>query len=101
MGLIMMENEMKGGEEGGGGERGNGEGVLVPPLNFGMVETGIYRSGFPNPTNFEFLGTLELRSIIYLCPEPYPEENLEFLRSHGIRLFQFGIDGNKVILSFL
>jgi hypothetical protein len=32
----------------------------------------------------------------YLCPEPYPEANLEFLRARGIRLFQFGIDGSKV-----
>jgi hypothetical protein len=33
----------------------------------------------------------------YLCPEPYPEANQEFLRARGIRLFQFGIDGSKVI----
>jgi tyrosine-protein phosphatase SIW14 len=30
-----------------------------------------------------------------LCPEPYPESNLQFLKSNGIRLFQFGIEGNK------
>ncbi|KAK8488299.1 hypothetical protein V6N13_042719 [Hibiscus sabdariffa] len=67
--------------------------VLEPPPNFSMVEQGIYRSSFPRPCNFAFLETLNLRSIIYLCPEPYPEENLEFLRSHNIRLFQFGIEG--------
>lgn len=32
----------------------------------------------------------------YLCPEPYPESNTEFLKSNGITLFQFGIEGNKV-----
>ncbi|OMO89282.1 Protein-tyrosine phosphatase, SIW14-like protein [Corchorus olitorius] len=58
-----------------------------------MVEEGIYRSGFPQPSNFPYLETLNLRSIIYLCPEPYPEENLQFLRSHDIKLFQFGIEG--------
>ncbi|THU63528.1 hypothetical protein C4D60_Mb01t16740 [Musa balbisiana] len=31
----------------------------------------------------------------YLCPEPYPEVNAEFVRSHGIRLFQFAIEGSK------
>ncbi|XWS58840.1 hypothetical protein CRYUN_Cryun08bG0068300 [Craigia yunnanensis] len=67
--------------------------VMEPPPNFSMVEEGIYRSSFPQPCNFAFLETLNLRSIIYLCPEPYPEENLEFLRSHNIRLFQFGIEG--------
>ncbi|KAK4743763.1 hypothetical protein SAY87_010075 [Trapa incisa] len=29
----------------------------------------------------------------YLCPEPYPEENLKNLESRNIRLFQFGIEG--------
>ncbi|XP_027929709.1 tyrosine-protein phosphatase DSP3 isoform X2 [Vigna unguiculata] len=33
----------------------------------------------------------------YLCPEPYPEENLEFLRSQNIRLFQFAIEGKTDI----
>uniref|UniRef100_A0A1J3FJ18 diphosphoinositol-polyphosphate diphosphatase n=1 Tax=Noccaea caerulescens TaxID=107243 RepID=A0A1J3FJ18_NOCCA len=68
-------------------------GVLVPPSNFSMVEDGIYRSGFPQPENFSYLTTLSLRSIIYLCPEPYPEENLKFLEANNIKLFQFGIEG--------
>ncbi|KAL6132421.1 hypothetical protein ACLB2K_064664 [Fragaria x ananassa] len=67
--------------------------VLEPPINFSMVEDGIFRSGFPQPANFPFLRSLNLRSIIYLCPEPYPEENLEFLRSQNIQLLQFGIEG--------
>lgn len=71
------------------------DGKYVPPLNFSMVDNGIFRSGFPNSSNFPFLQTLGLRSIIYLCPEPYPEANEEFLKSNGIRLFQFGIDGCK------
>lgn len=71
--------------------------VLLPPSNFSMVEDRIFRSSFPKPSNFPFLQTLNLRSIIYLCPEPYPEENLEFLRSHNIRLFQFGIEGKTDI----
>lgn len=66
---------------------------LEPPTNFAMVEEGIYRSGFPRPVNFPFLRSLQLRSIVYLCTEPYPEENLSFLRLQNIRLFQFGIEG--------
>ncbi|KAF3452459.1 hypothetical protein FNV43_RR02892 [Rhamnella rubrinervis] len=69
------------------------DGALMPPVNFSMVEDGIFRSGFPQPCNFRFLQTLNLRSIIYLCFEPYPEENMEFLRSNNIKLFQFGIEG--------
>lgn len=80
-----------------GGERVEREDddVLVPPNNFSMVEDGLYRSGFPEPSNFPFLETLNLKSIIYLCPEPYPEEHWKFLESHNIRLFQFGIEGTK------
>ncbi|XVF31818.1 hypothetical protein REPUB_Repub17cG0026300 [Reevesia pubescens] len=68
---------------------------LIPPLNFAMVDNGIFRSGFPDSANFSFLQTLNLRSIIYLCPEPYPEANTEFLKSNGIRLFPFGIESYK------
>ncbi|XP_047328716.1 tyrosine-protein phosphatase DSP5-like [Impatiens glandulifera] len=75
-------------------ERGKRE-ELVPPINFSMVEEGIYRSGFPQESNFGFLKNLNLKSIVYLCPEPYPKQNLEFLQSNGVRLFQFGIDGTK------
>lgn len=32
----------------------------------------------------------------YLCPEPYPEENLKFLAAQNIQLFQFGIEGKAV-----
>lgn len=97
--------------------------LFVPPLNFSMVDYGIYRSGFPDTTNFPFLKTLGLRSIMfvqfqalsplpyfpkilklmwlwycrYLCPEPYPEENRQFLNANGIRLFQFGLEGSKVV----
>ncbi|XP_058220395.1 tyrosine-protein phosphatase DSP1 [Rhododendron vialii] len=71
------------------------EEFYVPPLNFAMVDYGIFRSGFPDTANFSFLQTLGLRSILYLCPEPYPEPNVQFVKSNGIQLFQFGIDGCK------
>ncbi|XP_023533817.1 probable tyrosine-protein phosphatase At1g05000 isoform X1 [Cucurbita pepo subsp. pepo] len=73
----------------------DGDGLYIPPLNFSMVDNGIFRSGFPNSANFSFLQTLGLRSIICLCPEPYPEHNMEFLKSNGIRLYQFGIESYK------
>eukprot|EP00252_Welwitschia_mirabilis_P024202 TRINITY_DN7087_c0_g1_i3.p1 TRINITY_DN7087_c0_g1~~TRINITY_DN7087_c0_g1_i3.p1 ORF type:complete len:167 (+),score=25.17 TRINITY_DN7087_c0_g1_i3:417-917(+) len=48
--------------------------LLVPPINFSMVDKGIYR---------------------YLCPEDYPEEILAFIQRNGIKLFHFGIEGYK------
>ncbi|XP_020683388.1 tyrosine-protein phosphatase DSP1 isoform X1 [Dendrobium catenatum] len=75
---------------------GEMEEEMARPLNFAVVETGVFRSGFPEAGNFSFLRSLRLRSVVYLCPEPYPEANLEFLEDNGIRLFQFGIEGHKV-----
>ncbi|CDP04207.1 unnamed protein product [Coffea canephora] len=70
--------------------------VMVPPPNFATVEdNSIYRSGFPQPSNFPFLQSLQLKSILCLCTEPYPEENLEFLKANNVKLFKFGIDGTK------
>ncbi|KAL2897720.1 Tyrosine-protein phosphatase DSP3 [Bienertia sinuspersici] len=50
-----------------------------------MVEDGLYRSRFPESVNLSFLETLNLKAIIYLCAEPYPEEHLKFLESQNIR----------------
>ncbi|KAL9233510.1 hypothetical protein vseg_008498 [Gypsophila vaccaria] len=69
--------------------------LMNPPINFGMVEEGLYRSGFPEHLNFNFIQTLNLNSIIYLCTEPYPEEHRKFLESNNIQLFQLGIEGTK------
>ncbi|XP_074582686.1 inositol diphosphatase DSP2-like [Curcuma longa] len=68
---------------------------FTPPLNFAMVDHGIYRSGFPSPDNFRFLKTLKLRSILCLCQDPYPDVNIEFLQENRITLFKIGIDGSK------
>ncbi|KAG8641585.1 tyrosine-protein phosphatase DSP3 isoform X2 [Manihot esculenta] len=85
MGLIIRESDYE----------DKNDGVLLPPANFSMVEDGIFRSAFPQPHNFPFLKSLNLRSIIYLCCEPYPQENLEFLRANNIKLLQFGIEGKS------
>lgn len=42
----------------------DGEELFVPPLNFAMVDCGVFRSGFPDTANFTFLQTLGLRSIM-------------------------------------
>ncbi|KAL3637188.1 hypothetical protein CASFOL_019487 [Castilleja foliolosa] len=67
--------------------------ALLPPINFSVViDNLVYRSGHLEPCNIPFVHSLKLRSIIYLCPERYPKENLQFLQSNHINLFQFGID---------
>ncbi|KAJ6829719.1 putative tyrosine-protein phosphatase [Iris pallida] len=76
--------------------KGGADLFLPPPPNFAKVDLGIYRSGFPNADNLGFLGALNLRSVVYLCPERYADANAEFVRSHGIRLFQFPIEVSKI-----
>lgn len=41
-----------------------GDVLLLPPSNFGVVDRGIYRSGFPSEENFPFLKALNVRSIV-------------------------------------
>lgn len=66
-----------------------------PPENFGMVSPNIYRSGMPKKRNFPFLQKLQLKSILTLILEDYPTQNQIFLEANGIRLYQFGVAGNK------
>ena len=68
---------------------------LTPPDNYSLVWRGIYRSSFPTKKNFRFLQQLGLRSVVYLCPEDYPESHTTFLADQGAQLLQFGLEGNK------
>lgn len=68
---------------------------LTPPENFAPVINQIYRSSFPQPPNFAFLKTLNLKSVLCLIPEEYPETHMEFFKKEGIQLFQLGMSGNK------
>lgn len=44
----------------------NSKPQYYPPLNFSLVEDGIYRSGFPMELNYPFIEQLGLKTIIYL-----------------------------------
>lgn len=68
---------------------------LLPPENFAMVDTGVYRSSFPMKKHFPFLKRLRLKTILTLVMEAYPPANVEFNEIEGIRLIQVGVDGNK------
>lgn len=68
---------------------------LTPPENFAPVINKIYRSSFPQPSNFPFVKKLKLKSILCLIPEDYPEEHEQFLEKENIKLFQLGMSGNK------
>jgi tyrosine-protein phosphatase SIW14 len=48
--------------------------IVVPPLNFALVKDGIYRSGYPNKKNLEFLLKLKLTSILYLSDDDVDQD---------------------------
>lgn len=68
---------------------------LVPPLNFAMIASGVYRSGHPNKQNFAFLRKLGLKTILYFAIEDYPDEMQHFVKQEDIQVFQYRTEGNK------
>jgi len=69
---------------------------LAVPDNFHHVLPGLYRSSFPRPEHFEYLGRLGLKSVLTLTQEELPSGHQDFLRHHGIQHFHVGMPGNKV-----
>mmetsp|Transcript_76090 Transcript_76090/g.111448 ORF Transcript_76090/g.111448 Transcript_76090/m.111448 type:complete len:170 (+) Transcript_76090:132-641(+) len=63
----------------------------IPPVNFGLVEDNLYRSGHPNELNFPFLEKLHLKKILYLSPETPPQAFKTFVDDQGINLQQVGL----------
>lgn len=68
---------------------------LYPPQNFAMIFPGVYRSSFPKKKNFSFLKQLQLKTVLSLVLEEYPEKNRVFIEENGIKLLSFGVSGNK------
>lgn len=73
----------------------NPEELIVPPVNFSLVAKGVYRGSYPNFTNFSFLKSLGLKTVLFLCPESYPQRNAEFLSKNGINRVDVPMEGNK------
>ncbi|TNY19890.1 tyrosine phosphatase family-domain-containing protein [Rhodotorula diobovata] len=75
--------------------QGDHTGVLFPPLNFSMILPGVYRSGHPHKTNFPFLDSLNLRSIMYLSPEDYRHDTHSWAQERGLDIFHVRVDVSK------
>ncbi|ODV88095.1 hypothetical protein CANARDRAFT_193932 [[Candida] arabinofermentans NRRL YB-2248] len=56
----------------------------VPPINFATVESNLFRSGHPQPNNFSFLKTLNLKTIIYLGDKTDNYEYYKWINDNGI-----------------
>ena len=62
----------------------------IPPVNFGMVEDNLYRSGQPGELNFPFLEKLKLKKILYLSNEDPPSSFQNFVSEQGIEFEPLG-----------
>uniref|UniRef100_A0A7S0HUV5 diphosphoinositol-polyphosphate diphosphatase n=1 Tax=Hanusia phi TaxID=3032 RepID=A0A7S0HUV5_9CRYP len=69
--------------------------LLIPPLNFGRVCRGVYRSGFPGKKNFAFLKKLALHSVLNLSEHEYSLETETFFRQNNITWTRLVLQGNK------
>ncbi|DAZ95990.1 TPA: hypothetical protein N0F65_009291 [Lagenidium giganteum] len=63
---------------------------FIPPVNYGMIEEDLYRSGQPNELNFPFLERLNLKKIIYLAPEEPNPQFQSFVEEQEIELIFLG-----------
>ncbi|KAK9481295.1 protein-tyrosine phosphatase [Lipomyces japonicus] len=70
--------------------------LMVPPLNFAMVASGVYRSGHPLPINFPFLEKLKLKTIIYLGEQELRQSNLNWAVKHNVKIFHFKMESCKL-----
>ncbi|EIW69994.1 tyrosine phosphatase [Tremella mesenterica] len=59
---------------------------IVPPLNFGLVEDGFYRSAQPTELNFSFLEKLNLKTVIWVGSEEPTEILRSFLDAGDVEL---------------
>lgn len=63
--------------------------LLIPPVNFAMVDKGVYRSGYPNKKNLPFLHKLRLRSVVYVSTYSIPckhRKSMVFWPISGVRI---------------
>lgn len=63
---------------------------FIPPVNYGMVEEDLYRSGQPNELNFPFLERLNLKTIVYLALEEPNAQFQSFVEEQEIQLIYLG-----------
>ncbi|CAO3698290.1 unnamed protein product [Rhizopus stolonifer] len=64
---------------------------FIPPVNFGMIEEDLYRSGQPNELNFPFLEKLGLKTIAWLALEEPNQRFLDFIDNQDIQLHHLGV----------
>lgn len=65
--------------------------LFLPPNNFALVASGIYRSGALYPHNFEYLKRLKLKTVISLSAELPLRAVQTFFKEQSINVLHLGI----------
>ena len=65
---------------------------FMPPVNYGLVEEDLHRSGQPIELNFPFIERLRLKKVIYLSPDDPDPVFVNFLKDQEIDLIRLGSD---------
>lgn len=65
------------------------------PINFGMVLPGLYRSGYPQATDFSFMKSLKLKTIVTLVSKDMPDGYQQFMDENRITHRVFDMAGTK------
>jgi hypothetical protein len=69
--------------------------LLIPPLSFSRVDTGIYRSAYPSTKSLPFIQSLHLKTAICLNPSDLRDELKEFAAANGIQLVAIDVGWNQ------
>ncbi|KAI1084730.1 tyrosine phosphatase family-domain-containing protein [Whalleya microplaca] len=67
----------------------------TPPVNFGVVLPGLYRSGYPQAANYPFIQGLNLKTIVTLTGDDLPEGFQQFIDGNRIKHEIFDMAGTK------
>ncbi|KAJ3299328.1 hypothetical protein HK104_009353 [Borealophlyctis nickersoniae] len=69
--------------------------ILNPPDGFGIIEPGVYRSHALQPTNFPFLQTLNLKTVLVLSPDPPSKSVNSYVEDNGIKMLHLGSQASR------
>jgi len=64
---------------------------MVPPDNYGQVDTMLHRGATPNSTSIPFLRRLALRSVVQLSPESLSTALTHFFAESNITVLNLGM----------
>ncbi|KAL7623655.1 tyrosine-protein phosphatase siw14 [Parahypoxylon ruwenzoriense] len=67
----------------------------TPPVNFATVLPGLYRSGYPQASDYPFMQTLNLKTIVTLVGKDLPDSFQQFINRNHIKHEVFDMAGTK------